>query len=54
MIAGLTIRVGDPGGYLEQLYNLGAAAYFDTMALHAYGGNISGVIGVMRAGSATS
>jgi hypothetical protein len=48
VIAGLTIRVGDAGGYLEQLYNLGAAPYFDTMALHAYGGNISGVTGVIR------
>lgn len=48
VIAGLTIRVGDPGSYLEQLYNLGAAAYFDTMALHAYGGSIGAVTGVIR------
>lgn len=46
--AGLINTAADPGGYLTQLYDAGAAPYFDTVAIHAYGGNVTGVLDVVR------
>jgi hypothetical protein len=48
VLGGLTIRAVTRGGYLERLYDLGAARHFDTVALHPYAANVSGVVGVLR------
>lgn len=48
VLAGLTVRVVDRGGYLDQLYDRGAAAYFDTLAVHPYAGSAGGVVFHLR------
>lgn len=48
VLGGLVNTAAAPGGYLEQLYDNGAAAYFDTLAIHPYGGNAAGVIAVIQ------
>jgi hypothetical protein len=49
VLAGLTIRAVElPTSYFAQLYDRGAAPYFDSAAIHAYGGNVSGVVGVIQ------
>jgi len=52
VLAGLTTRVVAPGAYLDQLYNRGAAAYFDTLALHPYAVNVGGVVNLLRSARA--
>lgn len=48
VLGGLTFRAVDPGGFLEQIYNRGAAASFDTLALHPYAVNVGGVVTLLR------
>ena len=48
VLGGLTNRVFDSPSYLEQLYDRGAAAYFDTLAIHPYAASVSGVVAVIQ------
>ncbi len=44
VLGGLSLRALLPGGFLEQLYDRGAATFFDTLALHPYGENVGTVV----------
>ena len=44
VLGGLTVRVVVRGGYLDQLYDAGAAPWFDTLAVHPYAGSAGGVV----------
>lgn len=48
VLAGLTVRVVERGGYLDQLYDRGAAPWFDTLAVHPYAGSAGGVVFHLR------
>jgi hypothetical protein len=48
VLAGLTVRVVERGGYLDQLYDRGAAPYFDTLAIHPYAGSVGGTVYHLR------
>lgn len=48
VLGGITIHNLGAGGYLEQLYDRGAAQYFDTLAVHPYAGSVGGVVGELR------
>ena len=48
VLAGLTVRVVERGTYLDQLYDHGAAAWFDTLAFHPYAGSAGGVVYHLR------
>ena len=52
VLGGLTIRVVAPGAYLDRLYDHGAAAFFDTLALHPYAVNVGGVVNLLRSARA--
>lgn len=47
VLAGLSLK-GIYDGYLDELYDLGAALWFDTLALHPYSGTVSGAVGTVR------
>jgi hypothetical protein len=44
VLGGLSLNALLPGGYLQQLYTLGAAPFFDTLAIHPYAANVATVI----------
>jgi len=44
VLGGLSLRALLPGGFLEQIYDQGAAPYFDTLALHPYAANVGTVV----------
>lgn len=48
VLGGLSFHSLAQGGYLEQLYDRGAAPYFDTLAMHPYGVSVGAVIDVLR------
>jgi len=48
VLGGLSLRALLPGGYLEQLYDLGAALFFDTLAIHPYAVNVATVVAHIR------
>lgn len=48
VLGGLSFRALTAGGFLERLYDLGAAPYFDTLALHPYAANVSGVVAYLQ------
>jgi hypothetical protein len=48
VLAGLTSHAAAPGGFLEQLYTLGAGGSFDTLAIHPYGADVATVVQVLR------
>jgi hypothetical protein len=48
VLGGLSLHALPAGGYLEQLYDRGAAAYFDTLAVHPYAVNVGSVVGLLR------
>lgn len=48
VVGGLSLRALVPGGYLEQLYDRGAALSFDTLALHPYAANVGTVVALVR------
>lgn len=48
VLGGLSLRALLPGGFLEQLYDQGAAPYFDTLALHPYGVSVGTVVSHIR------
>lgn len=48
VLGGLSGGAFDAGGYLEKLYDGGAAAYFDTLGMHPYGGTVGSVVGLIR------
>jgi hypothetical protein len=48
VLAGLSFHALDETNYLARLYDSGAAAYFDTLAIHPYDGTVSGVVNVVR------
>lgn len=52
VLAGLTTCVVAPGAYLDQLYDRGAAAYFDTLAIHPYAVNVGSVVNLIRSARA--
>jgi hypothetical protein len=52
VLAGLTTRVVAPGAFLDQLYDGGAAAYFDSLAIHPYAVNVGGVVNYVRSARA--
>ncbi|HEY1537823.1 MAG TPA: hypothetical protein VGF63_00390 [Solirubrobacteraceae bacterium] len=43
VLGGLSLNALLPGGYLQQLYTLGAAPFFDTLAIHPYAANVATV-----------
>ena len=45
---GMSIRALAPGGYLDRLYALGAAPYFDTLAVHPYAVGVGAVVAHVR------
>lgn len=44
VLGGLSLGSLRAGGYLERLYDLGAAAFFDTLAIHPYAFNLGTVL----------
>jgi hypothetical protein len=48
VVAGMSIRALEPGGYLDRLYGLGAARWFDTLALHPYAIGVGAVVAHVR------
>ncbi len=48
VLGGISIRGLPQGEYLEQLYDRGAAQYFDTLAVHPYAVNVGGVVELLR------
>lgn len=44
VLGGLSLNALLPGGYLQQLYTLGAARFFDTLAIHPYAANVATVV----------
>ncbi|HEV2776565.1 MAG TPA: hypothetical protein VGV90_13300 [Solirubrobacteraceae bacterium] len=48
VLGGITIHNLGPGQYLDQLYDRGAARYFDTLAVHPYSGTVGGVVNEIR------
>ena len=48
VLGGVSLHALPAGGYLERLYDQGAAAYFDTLAVHAYAVNVGGVVGLVQ------
>ena len=44
VLGGLSLHGLVPGGFLEQLYDLDAAPWFDTLAIHPYAVNVGTVI----------
>jgi hypothetical protein len=46
--AGMSIRSLAPGGYLDRLYALGAARWFDTLAVHPYAVGVGAVVAHVR------
>jgi hypothetical protein len=48
VLAGLTSRAAAPGAFLDQLYDQGAAPFFDTLAIHPYGADVATVVQVLR------
>lgn len=44
VLGGLSLRALLPGGFLEQIYDRGAATFFDTLALHPYGASVGTVV----------
>lgn len=44
VLGGLSLNALLPGGYLEQLYDSGAAPFFDTLALHPFAATVGGVV----------
>jgi len=44
VLGGLSLAALLPGGFLERLYDLGAALFFDTLAVHPYAVNVGTVI----------
>ncbi len=48
VLGGLSIRALRPGGFLEQIYDHGAAPFFDTLALHPYAVSVGGVVTHIR------
>jgi polysaccharide biosynthesis protein PslG len=48
VLAGLTRRAAAPGGFLDRLYDQGAAPFFDTLAVHPYGPKVADVVSHVR------
>lgn len=48
VLGGVSIHALPEGGYLQQLYDRGAAQYFDTLAVHPYAVNVGGVVEALR------
>lgn len=48
VVGGMSIRALAPGGYLDRLYALGAARYFDTLAVHPYAVDVGAVVAHVR------
>ncbi|HYF26503.1 MAG TPA: hypothetical protein VD931_12255 [Baekduia sp.] len=48
VLGGISLRGLVRGGFLDQLYDRGAAASFDTLAFHPYAVNVSGVVSTIN------
>ncbi|MDQ3145620.1 MAG: hypothetical protein M3R01_01590 [Actinomycetota bacterium] len=48
VLGALTNRAAAPGAFLDQLYDLGAAPYFDTIAINPYAKDIAGMVAYVR------
>ncbi len=44
VLGGLSLGSLTPGGYLDQLYDTGAALFFDTLAIHTYGFGLGAIL----------
>lgn len=54
VLAGLSWPAVLPGGYLDRLYDAGAAPWFDTLALHPYAPSVGAVVSLLRQGRAVA
>lgn len=48
VMGSLTNRVVAPGAFLDQIYDLGAASSFDTVAINPYGFHVAQMVGYVR------
>lgn len=48
VLGGMSIRALARGGYLDRLYDLGAARFFDTLAVHSYATSVGAVVAHVR------